>query len=319
MAASALMRRPARIFLCLLLPAGLASALAAPAAAQRKRAPEINGWNPAEYEITEQIPGAAARADVRRQVDALLGVLRATATLSAPAFPIYSSVQASYTEPPVPHQVIVRMIFYRPGMVGTAADDQVRIQVNNPSVLFDTERAQSAHTFGERELYFEPRFEKTWHGYPVNARDLIIVARTGRPLFRVVSVAEFFGLRLAELREKDRKEPGMVWADMLQRVQQKLAELTPAQRAAPAYGCLDAIGDEDTYLCDGSFSDARRLVEFNPAYWDRTLPRSAFQLLAIDRFNPEKNDGVVGEALTAAWEGLDWSAWRRLLEGGPRR
>ncbi len=315
MAASA----ASRLVLPLMLGSALVSAWAAPAAAQRKSAPEVNGWNPPKLEIAEQIPSAAARADVRRQVDALIGVLRGTPTLAAPAFPIYSSVQASYTEPPVPHLVVVRMVFYRPGMVGTAADDQVRIQVNDPALLFDTERAQSVHTFGERELYFEPRFDKTWRGYPVNARDFIIVARAGRPLFRAVSVAEFFGLRLAELREKDRQEPGNVWADMVQRVQAKYAALTPAQRAAPAYGCMDSIGDEDTYLCDGSSPDARRLVEFNPAYWDRSLPRSAFQLLAIDRFNPERTSGLVGEALTAAWEGMDWGAWRRVVEGGARR
>lgn len=318
MSASAAARRWSRLVLPVPTSLALACVLTFPAAAQRKQAPEVNGWNPVKSEIDENIPGAAARADIRRQVNALIGVFRETPTLAAPAFPIYPSVQASYSEAPVPHQVIVRMIFYRPGMVGTAADDQVRIQVNDPGTLWDTERAQSAHTFGERELYFEPRFEKTWHGYPVNARDLIIVARAGRPLFRAVSVSEFFGLRIAELRAKDREEPGMVWADMLRRVQQKLAGLSPAQRAAPAYGCMDSIVDEDTYLCDGSSPDARRLVEFDPAYWDRSLPRTAFQILAIDRFNPERKNSVAADAVTAAWEGLDWSAWRRLLEARAR-
>ncbi len=303
----------------LVLLLGLTAALAAPAAGQRKRAPEVNGWNPVQAELAEMIPSASARADIRRQVDALIGVFRGTPTLAAPAFPIYSSVQASYIEPPAPHELVVSMIFYRPGMVGTAADDQVRIQVNDPGPLFDTERAQSVHTFGERELYFEPRFEKTWHGYPVNERDFIIVARAGRELFRPVSAKEYYGLVMADLRAKERADGGGgIYAEMLGRVQQKYAALSPAQRAAPVYGCMDGF-DEDTWLCDASSPDARRLVEFNRAYWDRTLPRSAFQLLAIDRFNPERTSGVVGEALTAAWAALDWGAFRRVLEVGPSR
>ncbi len=28
---------------------------------------------------------------------------------------------------------------------------------------------------------------------------------------------------------------------------------------------------------------------------------------------PEHTTGTVGQALTAAWDGLDWTAWRRLL------
>ncbi|HEX9107369.1 MAG TPA: hypothetical protein VF832_09070 [Longimicrobiales bacterium] len=303
----------------LALCAGLAGALATPAAGQRKHAPEVNGWNPPAIAIAEQIPSAAARADVRRQVAALIDVFRGAPTLAAPAFPIYSSVQASFVEPPTPYELVVRMVFYRPGMVGTAADDQVRIQVNNPSTLFDQERAQSAYTFGERELFLEPRFEKTWHGYPVNARDLIIVARADRPLFRPVSVSQYIALMTEDLKPKARGDESGTYAGMIQKVQGKLAELSPAQRAAPAYGCMDAVGDEDTYLCDASAPDARRLVEFNPAYWDRSLPRSAFQLLAIDRFNPERTEGLVGEALTAAWEKLDWSAFRHLLEGPARR
>lgn len=106
--------------------------------------------------------------------------------------------------------------------------------------------------------------------------------------------------------------------------QDRLSALTPAQSKSPA--CL--VKREPSYTTQdvGVSGDSNcqfDLVEPNPDYYDRSLPRDALQLVSIDRFPSEApKGGLPGSRYRNMWAnghmmwGLDWQKFRREVLGG---
>ena len=108
-------------------------------------------------------------------------------------------------------------------------------------------------------------------------------------------------------------------------LEDKLARLSPAERAAPAYISLSVSNRKQpspdsgcSCIVDADFPDARRLVTENPDYYDQTLPPSAIQLILVDFSNFEGSVRVYPPWRHAAYErirdGLDYSALARMLQ-----
>lgn len=104
----------------------------------------------------------------------------------------------------------------------------------------------------------------------------------------------------------------------------RLAGVPAADASAPA--CL--IPRKESYVTPdigvaGRDGCAVGLVERNPDYYDRTLPRTALQLLVISRFSwVPPFGGLPGERHRPIWAnrhmlwGLDWQKFRRDVLGG---
>jgi hypothetical protein len=108
-------------------------------------------------------------------------------------------------------------------------------------------------------------------------------------------------------------------------LEDKLARLSPAERAAPAYISLNVSNRKQSSLdsgcsciVDADFPDARRLVTENPDYYDQALPPSAIQLILVDFSNFEGSVRVYPPWRHAAYErirdGLDYSALAAMLQ-----
>jgi hypothetical protein len=73
--------------------------------------------------------------------------------------------------------------------------------------------------------------------------------------------------------------------DGFARAQQRLAALTPQEAASPA--CYEAVDVREPYAMRGQIRSGvgsvtcLPLVETNAAYYDRTLPRTAVQLITV--------------------------------------
>lgn len=95
------------------------------------------------------------------------------------------------------------------------------------------------------------------------------------------------------------------------RVQTMLATLSPAERSAQAErGCGET--DPVTWLCKPGVAGREKLVMVNPEFYDRSLPRTAFQVLVLwgeeTYANPSSR-----QIADNAWKRLDWKAMLDVL------
>jgi hypothetical protein len=86
----------------------------------------------------------------------------------------------------------------------------------------------------------------------------------------------------------------------------ELAGMTPAERASPAW-----IGASYSGLVAAGEEGAVMVVEPNPDFYDRSLPRTAVQAMVVE-FRPHRNPYV--RAYTGAlFQAMDWAALTRFL------
>jgi hypothetical protein len=120
------------------------------------------------------------------------------------------------------------------------------------------------------------------------------------------------------------KESFWYWnpLDALADANARLASMTPQERQSPA--CLEIAANKDgRYEIKGRIvaiaTACEPLVETNPDYFDRTLPRTAAQLLTVDnvtRCLPARPSQWPGgcAAHLKMWEQLDWQKLAAVLE-----
>jgi hypothetical protein len=157
---------------------------------------------------------------------------------------------------------------------------------------------------GRRKICLEPVESRRVAGFPVFSQQGVetLVLTNGRPAWVPMSAEEYLqamiGDRLAGLDDPLRAE---------------LAALTPEQRGLQAWH-LPSHNAASGLVPPGT-SHARPVVTENPNYFDRSLPRTAIQLLSVDLVyymlvaEPAESD-VLGNR--RVWEFSNMADWKRI-------
>ncbi|MCU0607495.1 MAG: hypothetical protein MUF78_08800 [Candidatus Edwardsbacteria bacterium] len=119
--------------------------------------------------------------------------------------------------------------------------------------------------------------------------NLIVVSDPQRPLYLPVTVGEVFSRQLSYWRLLVKKDKYM--KPMLDMIEQEWATVDPGDKGQPAYHALNAA-----YV--SAQPNNRAVVRFNPDYFDRTLPRTAVQLVTIpvpDDMDVRKDADFLGQ------------------------
>ena len=151
---------------------------------------------------------------------------------------------------------------------------------------------EGASDINGRTMYFEPKQTRTIGGFPMFDDDVVVIARNHRPLWLPVSRDNFLRAALRDTR-KAIADTGMPSSDLAQGLRARLdalqAEsnaLSPSELASQAWlGDSASAGTTEAAINSGlapaGAPDARPLVIVNPEFLDRSLPRSAVQILAV--------------------------------------
>jgi hypothetical protein len=175
---------------------------------------------------------------------------------------------------------------------------------------------------GTGEFFTEPRPTHLFQGFPVYRRNLLVIARHDRPLYRPVRLDRVLAWKLAALTSRNNTGPADAPAS--ETLRQRLASLTSAQAAAQACLATQSSANGPAFVDAASSECSQRIVEPNPDYYDHALPRTAVQLLTIDRFNvnapPDEsrpNGGRPSQYYLPLWAnghtmwGSDWQRYRQ--------
>jgi hypothetical protein len=122
----------------------------------------------------------------------------------------------------------------------------------------------------------------------------MVIAKPGRQLFVPVPLERYLKTVRKSLQhdlDKDYKGAPQDVAEarkvdtrfaQLDIAEKELAGLTPEQRNAPAYyiSLVEFVGAK-SFIVDKTAPDARRVMMLNPDYFDKSLPRTATQLIVI--------------------------------------
>jgi len=121
-------------------------------------------------------------------------------------------------------------------------------------------------------------------------RTMIVVSDPAVPLYLPVTVGEVFKRQLAYWRLMVKRDPYQkVLLDM---VEQEYDKLGPGEPDKPAYHAINGA-----YV--SSQPNERPVMRLNPAYFDRSLPRTAVRLVTIpvpDDLDVRRDDGFSGQA-----------------------
>jgi hypothetical protein len=182
---------------------------------------------------------------------------------------------------------------------------------------------------GDFERSSLENFEKDW-GY-LRAKDPKDYEERKRQWMGPVLRQKNEGL-IAANPQRGEKTGDWYWGpiDALTAVQKQVAELTPQQAAAPA--CLEDLNTANGHEwktirigVKGSSAACQDLLEVNTEYFDRSLPRTAIQLITVDRISCVALHGGTmapssdhtssgGCAIHAAmWRELNWQKLADLL------
>ena len=151
-------------------------------------------------------------------------------------------------------------------------------------------------------MYWEPSRTGEIQGYPLYAPGIAVITRNERPIFRPVSRERAMRFMVskntkdvAELTQPAQANQVKRLRACIARMEQELSALSPEERALPAYLATTRVVGHDA-ACDpfstAADPKARRIVAENPDFYDRTLPRSAIQvvLMNLSMFNRNAPD-----------------------------
>ena len=114
-----------------------------------------------------------------------------------------------------------------------------------------------------------------YQGYPGQGMQKIVVYNPDRPPFWIpVTVKEMADAHLAYYSLFQKIEIDRM---VLEQLKQEISELSPEEMAAPAY----AGHDSHFVLKVNGKGQGLQIMRFNPAYWDRNLPKTAIQFMTF--------------------------------------
>jgi hypothetical protein len=151
-------------------------------------------------------------------------------------------------------------------------------------------------------MYWDVPKTEEMQGFPYYEPGVVVITKNPRPIF--LPVARERALRflvaknradMAPMEEQVKALPGRAaenqakivarYRACIQKMEDELAALSPADRAAPAYLARTRLPGRDQ-LCDPLASatdpDASQIIRENPEFYDRTLPPSAIQVIFVN-------------------------------------
>ena len=315
------------------LAAGLA--LAAPAAAQQDPASAAAPGRvfPLGSEVRDRRLSKADGAAVIAKVDKLLGRLLATPALADPhGFSINRHITVDSLEPGMPAwhpaaaeaSILLKAINLNNGSTRDAATGTyggvgegpaIRIRVNDLTALYPWPGADDDRP----TFYYLTTKPDDRGGFPMlkfRSREHVIIAKPGRLPFRHVTKQAYLERAIADERAGIAKFGGEPVPGLEKGLADKLAELaalSPTERAAPA--CEGSELQRGTSFTPCNEPGANYIVTVNPDYFDRSLPKTAIQLVSVS----VPQEGGVGHKVLqpivrAAVAALDLDAIRQTLE-----
>jgi len=177
----------------------------------------------------------------------------------------------------------------------------------------------------DREIFLQPYSERDIGGITVYERGhTVIIAKKARPPLWISVTREQYLKAQYRHYQKRKKEGSGDPTMVLNFITGRLNAMSPEERRQTAYYCSGA--EDPLGLCGPEDEGAFKLVTFNPEYYDRSLPRTAVQLIVIKYgygggfTSYEEADEMVFEAagtnktLYDLERSLDYQAVARLLD-----
>ncbi|HEX3044420.1 MAG TPA: hypothetical protein VHY08_06675 [Bacillota bacterium] len=199
-----------------------------------------------------------------------------------------------------------------------------QVTFNEPGTLITNWELQYQGLWDEqdREIFLEPSSEHQVGGVTVYERgNTVIIAKSGRPLWVPVTQEQYLKAQYKHyqrIKNEGKDDPSMV----LDFINERLNAMSPAERRQTAYYSSGA--EDPSGLVSPDYEGAFKLVTFNPEYYDRSLPRTAVQLIVIgyggDFTNYEETHvkgfeeaGTI-KTLYDLEQSLDYQAVKKLLD-----
>jgi hypothetical protein len=287
----------------------------------------VTGWRPlktaSEWALDTRIPRAALD-QTRRQVEQLLAIIKAAAAEQAtqvelrPEYQLNLALDGSY-------RADLRIYVYPP-LPNTQDEEGKPRRVPESSLDLSINTLDELCTGHCREVFLEPPVRERIAGFPVYAVDRhgtireLVIAKRDQPLFVPVSQKAMIDPQIREWRAKldTLRRDGVppegqsLLIELATALEERLAAMSPAERSAQAWGgCVN--DDQTTHLCTPQDEGARPYVRYNPSFFDRTAPKTAFQLVSVHWSRPPNRNTPVGRCIMSLWESVDWTAVQALL------
>ncbi|WP_129793050.1 hypothetical protein [Sphingosinicella sp. CPCC 101087] len=322
---------PVRRFFCVVVSSAALVASAAVAAPTRGLSDLPGRVTPSSVEIRNaRVPRGQAAA-MAEAIDGILARLLETPALRSPrGFAINRGVIISAPAADEPASAPVRaeaMLLLREvnPAEGSRADaagaysgigegPAIRITVNDAGALFPN----AGEGIDGREPFYEltnnPGQRDGFAVLRFRSRDHVVITRPGLLPYRLVTKQEVLEREVEEYRRAVADLAGNAAPPLLATLTEREAELAALpdpERSAPA--CQNGSRRGGSFVpC--TERGAHHVVALNPAYFDRSRPRTALQLVTISA----PSAGGVGHALLepvarSAVEALDLAAIQRLL------
>jgi len=198
----------------------------------------------------------------------------------------------------------------------------LRVFVNMPERIFPWAEVQSQSVLGEPhgpdEKYLAPQQVGTVGGFPLYANGYVVLTRRTQSPFVPVSQEHFVRSRADRLRAMAGSGANAAIAREVAALDQELAALSPAERAATAYCCNGTAHPSGRMAATDQH--ARMVVRLNKDFFDPTLEGGAFQLLVVGsalEYDQEYGGNTAQPAARQLFadvqDGLDWKALAGLL------
>lgn len=174
-----------------------------------------------------------------------------------------------------------------------------------------------------REIFLQPYSGRNLGGITVYEQGhTVIIAKRAKPLWIPVSQEQYLKAQLKHYQQKKITEPNGDVSMVINFIKERLNALSPSERKQIAYYTSGA--DDPTGLTSADDPGAFMLVTINPDYYDRSLSRTAIQLIVIkygyNTINYDEADSMdfenfgTNKTLYDLERTLDYQAVTRLLD-----
>jgi hypothetical protein len=295
--------------------------------------PEHPGHVSAPVTVANALPSRLSRADAalfKRNLERLRDLL-----VSQPVFNPPRGVEViGYLRPlddlpkntkvPVPGFGYLRFHFYhRSSKAGLpvricCTTDEIYLTVNHPDAGLDVHGGSGFPS----KTFYEPRQVAELDGFPVyrtdNGNEVIVLSRSAEPPWIPVTREEYVKAGLRNWRKLAAESPPQdtLTPEIVRRHEAALSEMTAEERRMQAREF--AYDPFEPTLAPVGSDEGRPLVRTNPAWFDPSLPRGAFQLVILrfalgnlDHENPGPTEyGDISPF--RVWEALHTSNWKEI-------
>jgi len=156
----------------------------------------------------------------------------------------------------------------------------------------NTMGSQGYYDLQGRLMFLEPVKQGEVGGFPLYQNEMLVIAKNNKPLWVPVTVEQLLKKTLSDFKAslnsvyKDGPLPeGYLQKEdhpmsiAIKKLEAELNSLSPEQLKAPAYVVSGWDTRLESFVVDKSEPGARAVVMYNPDYFDKSLPKTAVQLI----------------------------------------